>query len=158
MEENQVDDANLNDILNDMSYHNANIQEPESDWMLRYLVNLANQQGLQMGITLQVDGMLVSGILVGGQTYFEGITQNISEAMGASEETKSIPELFQRINKAVQTEAGADKPMPPPAYIHLKNTYFFNTANDTPIPNGEGVWWRGKLAQVSGFFFGNLSA
>jgi hypothetical protein len=144
-------------ILNEMAFHNANILEPMSDWMLRYLVDLSNLRGLQMGITLQVDGMLVSGILVGGQDYFDGITQTISAALGNAEETKSIADLFERVNQAVHAGTSPDVPSPPPAYIHLKDTYFFQSADATPIPNGQGVWWRGKLSRVSGFFFGNLS-
>ncbi|MFZ5483098.1 MAG: gas vesicle accessory protein GvpU [Pseudomonadota bacterium] len=143
--------------LAELALHNANIIEPLSDWMLRYLVDLANLRGLQMGITLHIDGMLVSGILVGGQTYFDGITHDIHSALGSNEDTKAIADLFVRMNNVVQAGAGETASAPPPAYIHLKEAYFFQSADSAPIPAGSGVWWRGKISQVSGFFLGNLS-
>jgi hypothetical protein len=153
MEAKQVDKLTLNQL----AFHSANILEPQSDWMLRYLVDLANLRGLQMGITLQLEGMLVSGVLVGGQDYFDGITNNISDALGGNDQTKAIADLFERMNQAVHAETNPDMPTPPPAYIHLKDAYFFQSADAAPIPSGQGVWWRGRLTRISGFFFGNLS-
>lgn len=45
------------------------------DWFLQSLVNMANTDSLQIGITLQVSGLLVSGVLVGGKAYFEGFAE-----------------------------------------------------------------------------------
>jgi len=154
MEANQIDNATLNEL----AFHNANIGEPMSDWMLRYLVDMANLQELQIGLTLLVDGMLVSGTLIGGQAYFAGITQTISSAMCDSPEATAVTDLFEKVNRAVHAETSPEKPSPPPAYIHMKDTYFFQPGNTGSTPSSQGVLWRGKLSQVSGFFFGNLTA
>lgn len=152
-------DATRMDLFtaNEIALHNANTYEPLSDWLLRYLVDAANQKGLQIGITLQVGGMLVSGVLVSGQTYFDNITSDISEALAGNDQTKGIAEMFESVNRAIHAGTTPDVPTPTPAYIHLKDAYFFHSADSAPIPNGQGVWWRGKLSQVAGFFLGNLS-
>jgi hypothetical protein len=41
------------------------------DWLLQHLVALVTDGPLEMGITLQVGGLLVSGKLVSGARYFE---------------------------------------------------------------------------------------
>ena len=154
MQTNDVDALTLAEMV----LHNANVAEPTSDWMLRYLADQANLNDLRMSITLQLDGMLVSGILVGGQTYFNGITHDISAALDSSDESKAVANLFERVNQVVQASTNRDVPPPTPAYIHLKDARFFQPASARPIPDGQGVWWRGRLSQVSGFFFGSLSA
>lgn len=154
VENEELDKLTLNELL----LHNANVQEPTSDWLLRYLADQANQSDLQMGITLQVDGMLVSGTLVGGQAYFDAVTKDISTALGGKEDSKALAELFERMNRVLHSGANPDTPKPTPAYIHLKGARFFQAADAKPIPGNQGIWWRGRLSQISGFFFGNLSA
>lgn len=152
--ENHQDQGNT---ANHIALQAINTLEPMSDWLLRYIADAANNRDLQMGLTLQVHGQLVSGTLVSGQTYFEGITRNIADALGDKDETRAIAGMFEQMNQAVQDNTGGEGQFPIPAYIHLKDARIFSAGNGAPIPNGQGVWWRGRLSQVSGFFFGALS-
>jgi hypothetical protein len=48
--------------------------------------------------------------------------------------------------------------MSPPNYIHLKEAKFFLPSGaGKPIPANQGVWWRGRLSEVSGFILGSLA-
>lgn len=41
-----------------------------------------------------------------------------------------------------------------PSYIHLKDARFFN-AQGHPVHGDGGVWWRGRISEVQGFFPGD---
>ena len=58
--------------------------DAQQDWLLQSLVNMANVSELEIGITLQVSGLLVSGILVGGKKYFEGFAEDFAGAFAAA--------------------------------------------------------------------------
>src|SRR5688572_8180609 len=124
------------------------------DWFLQSLVNMANRGGLQIGITLQVSGLLVSGVLVGGKAYFEGFAEDISSSIADPELAASIRNSFAKYGEIYSEQEGEQ--LPPPDYIHLRNTRFFNTSGN-PIPKNTGVWWRGRLSEVGGFTLGSLS-
>ena len=135
-------------------------QEPLScaaqpDWFLQSLVNLANNSDVEIGITLQVSGLLVSGTLVGGKKYFEGFAEDFSSAFANDPESaESIKSSFTKYGEIYQKEESEE--VPPPQYIHMKDTHFFSTAGN-PIPGNRGVWWRGRVAEVGGFILGSLS-
>ena len=142
---------------------------PERDWLLSMLVGAANEIPISFGVTLNVPGGLVSGIVVSGNEYLHGIASEMEQA-------GPLGESFGRVMRSIavsqypmtqmRSEAGADNvaeeseidltdPERRVAFIHLKDARIFNT--DQPIPGDRGVWWRGKLSEVAGFSFGNLS-
>lgn len=125
----------------------------QPDWFLQSLVNMANKDKIEIGLTLQVSGFLVSGVLVSGARYFEGFGEDFSQ--GASPESAaSIKSSFAKYGDIYE---GNISDQPPPQYIHLKNARFFHTTGN-PIPGNKGVWWRGRLFEVGGFSLGTLSA
>jgi hypothetical protein len=129
----------------------------KADWFLQRLVSIANSTPLEIGITLQVSGLLVSGMLVNGARYFEGIAAVLSSGLAAQ------PELAQAVNGLasfayIYESDGTDEKLRPGAqYVHLRDARFFNTSG-SPIPQNVGVWWRGRITEVGGFSFGRLSS
>lgn len=142
-----------------MSQSQDIIMSQNKDWFLENLVETVNNSSIEIGITLQMDGFLVSGHIVNGRKYFDGFSQEfISETsvtFGNKEALNNINEAFEKYAslydaKAEAGEAGA-------SFIHLENARFFNT-NGAPIPNNRGMWWRGRISEVSGFILGTLNA
>ncbi|MCF8178110.1 MAG: hypothetical protein K9J74_06345 [Sulfuritalea sp.] len=124
------------------------------DWFLQSLVNMANSSSLEIGVTLQVGGLLVSGLLVGGKAYFEGFAEDFSSAFANDPAvSESVRNSFAKYGEIYKEEEGSTPP--PPQYIHLRNTRFFNTSGN-PIPENKGVWWRGRISEVGGFTLGSL--
>jgi hypothetical protein len=130
----------------------------ESDWFLQLLVNMAND-GVSIGITLNVSGFLVSGILASGSSYFAAFGAELTSTMTDAEAAKGIKSDFAKfgdIYKHEDREESEDTQPLQPSFIHLENARFFNTSGK-PIPANRGVWWRGRLSEVSGFSVGTLS-
>lgn len=126
-----------------------------ADWFLQSLVDMANRSGLEVGITLQVSGLLVSGMLVSGKQYFEGFASEFSSAFTDQEAARAVRESFSRHGEKYKLQGEGSAHPAAPVYVHLKQARFFNTSGE-PIPRNRGVFWRGRLSEVSGFILGTL--
>ena len=54
------------------------------DGYLQFLVEQVNERGLPLRVTLSVGGAVVSGILIGEQQYFEGLTRALEAVIARS--------------------------------------------------------------------------
>ena len=131
----------------------------QNDWLLQSLVNMANNDGIEIGITLQVSGILVSGDLVSIETYFDEIGEEfLSGFVNRLEVEELIKDSFskfgERFTKIQTDKTEIDQPLP--QFLHLKNARFFHTSGN-PVPTNRGVFWRGRISEVGGFCLGNLS-
>ena len=131
-------------------------QEIETDWFLQYLVDLTNQGAITCGITLNIGGFLISGILVSGKDYFEGFAEEISSGYRDEKIVESLRKAFGSFAKKYDRIENPEEKRPFPHYIHLKEARFFNTSGN-PLPGNRAVWWRGRISQVQGFILGLLS-
>lgn len=134
------------------------IKPVHEDWLLQNIVQMANDSNsAAVGITLTVGGFLVSGFLAGGKNYFDALGETIKEIFGQFVEDQDLlqkfSESFSGFGQIYSSEGRQG--MTPPNYIHLREARFFNT-NGAPIPGNRGVWWRGRISEVSGFNFGVL--
>lgn len=60
------------------------------DWYLQKLVGIANTSDVQFGVTLFVEGIVISGQLVSGKRYFEAFAQEFSAAYPGGADEKRI--------------------------------------------------------------------
>ena len=129
------------------------------DWFLQSFINLANNPSasVEMSVTLHVGGFLVSGTLVGGKKYFEGIAQVLAAANTNMPDLAESWKSIANYGNIYEGSAEQNEVEKNPQYIHLQNASTFSTAG-APIQAGPGGWWRGRLTQISGFSFGSLAA
>lgn len=138
-------------------------ETPQFDWgtlgpdfVLQALVDLANVSSISIGVSLNVDGFIVSGSLASGRAYFDGVASEMAAAITdspeASESMRKYFSTFGDIYDAIPE--GEERKLP--IYIHLKDAKFFHNAGK-PVPGNRGVWWRGRISRVSGFILGTLS-
>jgi hypothetical protein len=126
----------------------------EPDWFLRTIASLVDRQGMEIGITLSVGGILVTGIMVGGRKYFEHFAKKFASGfsdpdLSASLE-KSISQYTQIYDNAPEDVEAT------PTFVHIRDVAFY-ASSATPIPSQKGHWWRGRLTKVDGFVLGTLS-
>ncbi|MDL5367629.1 gas vesicle accessory protein GvpU [Xanthomonas sp. NCPPB 2654] len=127
------------------------------DWYLQKLVTVVNTSTVQFGVTLFVEGAIVSGVLVSGKKYFETFAQEFSAAYpGDAEGKESIRQAFASHASIYDSENG-EQTTSPPQFIHLIDSRHFSPGGQ-PLPNNRGVLWRGKINAVSGFSLGSLTA
>ena len=131
------------------------VPSAQHDWFIQSLVNVANVAPLGFGVTLQVSGLLVSGHLVSGKAYFEAVGKQITSAVSQNKElAEHMRKMFATFESAYPQDPGpAERPVP--QFVHLQNARFYGT-DGTPVPSNEGVWWRGRISEISGIVIGIL--
>ena len=126
------------------------------DWYLLHLVSLANENGLEFGLTLTVGGSIVSGTLISGKKYFETFASDLSSAWPGDEDAKEIiRSSFAGWSAIYNRKKEDDDDRPPPQYIHLSNARVHTPQGS--LPTNTGVLWRGKINAVSGFSLGSFT-
>jgi predicted hydrocarbon binding protein len=143
------------------AFHMSDEQKQEhenvGDSFLQYLINLTNLLNIEIRITLNVSGFLVSGSIVSGAKYFEGFGKDFSSMHSPSDDPERLKDYFSKFSEIYTQSIEEDKEIPSQDYIHLKNAIFINAAGSS-VNSLPGVWWRGRTSEVSGFTLGNPSA
>jgi hypothetical protein len=125
------------------------------DWFLQELVGFANKWGVQTGLTLQIGGILVSGLVINGQQYFEEFATSYGSGFANDPEIGTGLAQLISTNVRVYQKPAANSELPPPNYIHLRQARFY-VPGQRPIPHGSAVLWRGRISEVAGFTLGML--
>jgi hypothetical protein len=122
------------------------------DAVLEMLLNLSDQDGLEIGITLNINGVIIEGTLVGPQTYYEGIVhsaEQISDVTLSNVLHKKFSDLkIAYVNEKEELKSKNNKDMIA-TFIHLKNAkYIVN--HDRPFQQNT-TWWRGRIDAIDAF-------
>lgn len=124
------------------------------DWFLGHFVSMANDSGVSVGITLFVNGLIVSGATISGADYFKAIGDQVRGAIGVSEE-ESEGNLFQPYIDDYTRDREEDEAPLTLTYVHLKDAQVW--APGQPMAPKGGMFWRGRLSSVDGFTLGSWS-
>ncbi len=119
-------------------------------WFLPSLVEVAKASGLRPTVTLHLGGLLVTGELIDGKTYFDELVVGVDE-------TITDPSVKSRL-KTVLSEFGDRYNHPPPAvpppaepeHIHLRGAKVMDV-NGACLPVAGGASWRIQLSAVQAF-------
>ncbi|MGE0454323.1 MAG: hypothetical protein AB7O37_16555 [Vicinamibacteria bacterium] len=144
-----------------MSEEQASGAEPpkakiRSDWFLQYLVSrFAGPEG-GFPVTLLVGGALISGKLISSRDYFDGLGDQIANAMASvgGAPVKLFTEVVEELDKRKETADPDD--LSQFEFIHLRDARFLQSRQPLPS-NYEGNLWRGKIEAVDGFILGELA-
>jgi hypothetical protein len=129
------------------------------DWFLQTTITNVISLGVEVGVTLTVRGVIVSGMLIDGKKYFEELAETVRAASGQPEDiADTLAESWKQYTSIYEEpeDAPEDWQPAPVGYIHLKNARFFAPGQD-PFPAHQSFLWRGKLSSVDSFFLGNVS-
>ncbi|AJS61035.1 hypothetical protein [Paenibacillus sp. IHBB 10380] len=128
-----------------------NIDDLRDD-LLATLVFRSNNETLDLDltVTLTVGGTLISGKLVSGKTYCDGVAGMLNNT-GMS--GRRLSEFFTDFGKERYADNDGDYDedgeIQLPSYIHLKDARVI-------VGNLNLGWWRGKLTSINGFTIGEI--
>jgi hypothetical protein len=124
------------------------------DAVLQMLLTLADEDGFEFGVTLNISGAVVAGTLIGPSTYYEGI---LNAAKGLEDSTMShiLTKKFNDLKEAYTKEkedlkAKKDQEMTA-TFIHLKNAKYIEADGITMTKST--AWWRGRISAIDGVSF-----
>ena len=117
------------------------------DRYLQSFVQVAESQ-LGFGVTLTVNGVVVTGDVVSRDDYLQGITDSAISSWNGEriegEPLSGVKEVF----GIEETDESEDLP----TYVHLKDAKIL-LGGSGRVPGG---WWRGRLESVDGFYTARL--
>jgi hypothetical protein len=138
----------------------------EPDVILRILVGLVNdskEMKMEMGVTLHVSGIIVSGLLISYETYWEAFRVLVRE--NGSPDSQSFREAFADAFTAAITGKDLDgnaEPAPEgeetaqpasPMHIHLRDAVIWAPGVEPTLAR---TLWRGRLSHVSAWSIGTF--
>jgi hypothetical protein len=119
--------------------------------LLAMAATAGEDESFELGLTLHVSGVVVSGIMVSPSRFFERLAQWLTE-QGAGGFAQSFAEPVAEMFR--ESAANDEQGMPPiVSFIHLRDARVFTSGTDRPLPE---VMWRGRLSHVSAWSIGTL--
>lgn len=112
------------------------------------LVRMANI-GVEIGITLLSKGIMISGLLVSGKSYYEDCVKKLS-AVGRTGEDISV--YFSETKELYEPSDDKEVPL---NFLHLKDAVILTGQNRTSYNT---AIFRIKIEEIDGFFIGNVQA
>lgn len=139
-----MDETNQAQAVNDLG--------EECDWILQTFVELANH-GVEIPITLTVGAGLVSGVIIGGTKYLDGLRHSLTG--GSDQDWNGLVSDVVEKWKLKYERKDDDEPvkLEDVRYIHLRDAKLLVGNEFVPVA---GVFWRAQLQAVTGFTIGTL--
>jgi len=115
-----MQEPKVDSILEQQNHPSAQLDE-----FLKALVMVPEKTSLEIGITLNVNGLLVTGFLVSQQTYFESLIQRLSESQTESETKLTLEDfLIQLKEMLLKKSANQEQDFSP--FIHLRDAKIYS--------------------------------
>ena len=135
---------NMNHIhVNNITYQSTAVS---IDGVLQGIVDKVNRSDGELPVTVNSGGVIVSGVLIAFEKYFQGI-----HAQAQHEDNPLSPALVDYFTACESSsKATASEP---PNFVHLKDVRIFSVSEPSrPVLNF--ALWRGALANVAWFALG----
>jgi hypothetical protein len=125
-----------------------------ADEVLASLVQDVEKTGAGCGVSLCLNGLIVSGELIRSERYYDLMSKIFDTGMEITTKDQSdIDKLhafldrYRQLMQRMSEHIGHDNP----EYIHLENVVIYAFGSALPFVTG---LWRGKLSAVDGFTLG----
>ncbi|MFD1789685.1 hypothetical protein ACFSC3_19195 [Sphingomonas floccifaciens] len=127
----------------------------DQDWLLTQLVQWA-ELGVNTGVTLFVNGNVVSGMLSSEGVYIRRLRREFADGLGDGAVAAPIDRAFASILEGVDALRQEEGPIPYPRYAHLTDAQVFAPGSD-PLPSKQAISLRIKIASVDSFSLGKMA-
>lgn len=119
---------------------------------LLFFVDIANSHGVEMGITLLVKGVWISGDIISGKTYYESLAKSLGSYQEGSV-AESIADYFKgTADIFYKNTEGQDDYVIPNNFLHLKDITQNNGSGRMAVMNN--AFLRVKVEEIDGYIFG----
>jgi hypothetical protein len=122
-------------------------EQGSADPLLRLFTHRADKKGLELEITLEVGGLLISGYLTSVGKYCERLEAQMSEGLAHIDPTFNPDEASDEEPAAALPVASSND------FIHLRDAWISGLRSEPAI---QAPVWRGRLSSVDGFVLGLL--
>ena len=119
---------------------------------LLFFVDIANKYEVEMGVTLLIKGVWISGEIISGKTYYESLVKSFGPYQEGSL-VESIADYFKGTAKVFYTKPeDQDDCSIPNNFMHLKNITQNNGSGSMAKMNN--AFLRVKIEEIDGYILG----
>jgi len=126
----------------------------DEDWILRRLIGMVNRLPdsirMEVPITLTVQGLVITGLLISRNEYHQETARQISDWFSGFQEEQQA-----RVSKEVQQAFDESLKTPEHDYLHLRGARICYPSSLSPVQ--VEVLWRGKISSVDGFWLAEVT-
>ena len=125
------------------------------DAVLQMLLTLADEDGFEFGVTLNIKGAVVSGTLIGPTAYYDGVyhsAEEIKDHTMSNILTKKFSDLRDAFKKSKEESKEKKEEDTTATFIHLRNAKYIG-ADGQPLHHNSTTWWRGRIESIDAFSF-----
>jgi hypothetical protein len=117
---------------------------------------LSRFESAEIGLTLYLPGLVISGIAVSPNRFFEEMADWLARE-GAEDFAENFARPTAEMFRTPDTEPAEEEQDEPSLtdFIHLRAARVFTSGSDRPLPE---TLWRGRLSHVSGWSLGTMRA
>lgn len=127
----------------------------EVDPMLRAMVAVAERSPLELGITLTIKGLIITGFMVSQETYFNSLIEGLGTISQDNEIKSSLQEFLSQLKDKLAQNNGSASGQVQPNFIHLRNVKIY-PSEGRGMPTYGDALWRGHIDSVDGFSLGEM--
>lgn len=124
------------------------------DRFLRALVAMSEKTHIEIGVTLTVNGLIVTGFIIDQATYFQHLIEGIRKTQADAEIKDLLTDFMDQVNLSLQKSSDEDT-LHLPKYIHLRDVKIYPSEGRGMPTYGETIW-RGHLSSIDGFSLGEM--
>lgn len=121
--------------------------------LIKYINTAPVEMNIKLGITLCVQGSIITGILISEKAYFEGLSNEMNAFHPFKEDFERLLAPFQVLGTSLPGNQGEQNKLTDIEFIHLKNAKICFT---DPLIVPKKSYWRGRLSHISGYWLGEL--
>ncbi len=129
------------------------------------LLLLAAEREVRLGVTVTVDGVVVTGTLIGTLAYCRALADQFASSTGGTEMDDMFAESFRDLVDDAAGVARGDRRDPPDAasyarsvtFLHLSDARYVGPSGLLPLGRN-GLLWRCPVSDISSWSIGDLTS
>ncbi len=140
------------------------VRSRPNDRMLNVLL-LAAEREVRLGVTVTVEGVVVTGTLIGTLAYCRALADQFASSTGGTEMDDLFAESFRDLVDDAAGMARGDRRDPPDANSYARSVTFLHLSDARYVgasgllPHGRnGILWRCAVSDVSSWSIGDLTS
>lgn len=128
-------------------------QNPTDDALLLMLLSLVEEDGVEIAVTLTVNGAIVTGDLIGVSAYYDGVIESSKELRDHTL-SKIITKKFNDMKEEYVKQKQEDEKNSgtTPTFVHLKNAKYVG-GDKKEATSSRTTWWRGRISSIDAVSF-----
>lgn len=141
----------------DIQINSSSPNHGSVDKALCALVAIPERTNIELGITLSVGGLIISGYLVSEADYFLQMMDIVGETSAEADVKDTLKDFLAQLKESLQPkdDENDEEHLRLPDFVHLRSAKMYPSQGQGMPTQGQALW-RGRISSVDGFSLGEI--